>query len=674
MGDVDVYFLRDSFALKMKIKLVCHGFANVKISGMFAVLALITSLMVTISIPASATEKKTSIEIGAATSVFPEYSISEDGLVIAILYLREQRTGKTLDLHTSFDGGQSWNSQLSIAKRVSPWNFKVEVSKNGKDITVIWIEDGLDSGLWFKNSKDSGKNWNKDQFIETLNARNKNRLKLSQSRDGSTKLITYFADAQSNSLLQTFFQNTSMNAGQTWLFTNNSKDDIQQPYGDSKVSDDGQLLAYTYESYGNKATQGQLRFSTSKDGLNWLPESTIDTGNAFSPDSKIVVLKEGQMVINYDNTNSLLISSDNGRNFNKLKLPVLGFLKNFWINESLSQIYVSSVDSASNGRIVSFSASSDSGITWLKPVKVIDGVGNESDLIVSPNGMTMAMLTVSWDSSSLFLQMSENFGKTWSLPQKVSSVDERIRTAFDGYRFGIHLDEVGSKVLIVYNAFNLSNDSYSQSLARIPYYRIKFEGTEKALGTVPETLISIDGSPITIPAKANDFFKPNFSFVGWSRDRNAQGDLLLPGQLLNDIGSNISLYAIWKELPSFDLVFHSNQVLTKTPNQLKIWEDSTETAPKVDQKAVMSGISFLNWNTSPNGKGLTLKPGQNIASFYFSNKISGTLNLYALGEKLPVKGNTPVKMNETIICVKGKLSKKVTAVKPKCPSGYKLKK
>ena len=28
----------------------------------------------------------------------------------------------------------------------------------------------------------------------------------------------------------------------------------------------------------------------------------------------------------------------------------------------------------------------------------------------------------------------------------------------------------------------------------------------------------------------------------------------------------------------------------------------------------------------------------------------------------------------TITCVKGKLTKKVTAIKPKCPSGYKLKK
>jgi hypothetical protein len=33
-----------------------------------------------------------------------------------------------------------------------------------------------------------------------------------------------------------------------------------------------------------------------------------------------------------------------------------------------------------------------------------------------------------------------------------------------------------------------------------------------------------------------------------------------------------------------------------------------------------------------------------------------------------------LKKRTTITCVKGKLTKKVTAVKPKCPTGYKVKK
>ena len=40
----------------------------------------------------------------------------------------------------------------------------------------------------------------------------------------------------------------------------------------------------------------------------------------------------------------------------------------------------------------------------------------------------------------------------------------------------------------------------------------------------------------------------------------------------------------------------------------------------------------------------------------------------------PTNSTSPASTKTTIICVKGKLTKKVTAVKPKCPAGYKVKK
>ena len=39
-----------------------------------------------------------------------------------------------------------------------------------------------------------------------------------------------------------------------------------------------------------------------------------------------------------------------------------------------------------------------------------------------------------------------------------------------------------------------------------------------------------------------------------------------------------------------------------------------------------------------------------------------------------LKAKAAALKKSTIICTKGKLTKKVTAVKPKCPAGYKLKK
>jgi hypothetical protein len=50
----------------------------------------------------------------------------------------------------------------------------------------------------------------------------------------------------------------------------------------------------------------------------------------------------------------------------------------------------------------------------------------------------------------------------------------------------------------------------------------------------------------------------------------------------------------------------------------------------------------------------------------------------AVAEKLAAEKIAAAKLasakKSTITCVKGKLTKKVTAVKPKCPVGYKVKK
>ena len=45
-----------------------------------------------------------------------------------------------------------------------------------------------------------------------------------------------------------------------------------------------------------------------------------------------------------------------------------------------------------------------------------------------------------------------------------------------------------------------------------------------------------------------------------------------------------------------------------------------------------------------------------------------------LKAKQEAEANAAALKKTTITCVKGKLTKKVTAVKPKCPSGYRLKK
>jgi hypothetical protein len=59
------------------------------------------------------------------------------------------------------------------------------------------------------------------------------------------------------------------------------------------------------------------------------------------------------------------------------------------------------------------------------------------------------------------------------------------------------------------------------------------------------------------------------------------------------------------------------------------------------------------------------------AGFTFSTK---TIQVKLSQEKAVVTTPKQTTIKKTIKCVKGKVTKKVTAVKPKCPSGYKLSK
>jgi hypothetical protein len=83
----------------------------------------------------------------------------------------------------------------------------------------------------------------------------------------------------------------------------------------------------------------------------------------------------------------------------------------------------------------------------------------------------------------------------------------------------------------------------------------------------------------------------------------------------------------------------------------------------------------LEWTKNISFESLPCKVG-----IFFNNpgSLAGHLIQVMDFQALPTPSATPTKVTEskktTITCVKGKFTKKVTAVKPKCPTGYKVKK
>jgi hypothetical protein len=112
------------------------------------------------SATAIASETKVIVEnFGERLTVTPEYAMSGDGNVIAIAYLKEGM-GNTLSAAISQNRGSTWQYLYDFAKNARVFNFKVKVSEDGRDITLVWVENrGASGELWFKQSSDGGNSW-----------------------------------------------------------------------------------------------------------------------------------------------------------------------------------------------------------------------------------------------------------------------------------------------------------------------------------------------------------------------------------------------------------------------------------------------------------------------------------------------------------------------------------
>jgi len=608
----------------------------------------------------------------STSMVFPSYSISKDGQVMAIAYLEDPIPGKreSFNIAYSQNAGNTWNVLKDLTNNTGAFNFSIEVSANGQNISVVWIEDGINSKIFFKNSNDKGSTWSEAVEIPTPNVSTaKHQLRFSQSDDGKVKMITYFANVSNGSEFMSFFQNTSSDFGATWRFSRNNSSDIKQPYSDSKVSPDGKYFAYSYESYGNKETLGNLRFSISTDGINWMQEQTIDSGNNFSPDNYVIRVNQSEIVILYENSGSLLVSSDLGKSFKKTSIPVSGFARNIWLSPDSKQIISTSKSSSGSGRVINLISSFNSGINWSKQVTIADGSGNDSALAVGDNGELIAKLYATWNQKDLMLMMSADNGQTWGQPVKINAEGEYTRVTRAGQKLGLYIDQKSKEIVAFNNALSISDKTYSQQLIKVPYYQIEFEGDSNTGGMVPSKLISVKGSDIALPAKGIDFVKEHNKFLGWSKISDASGAIYLPGQKIGGISSDLKLVAKWEELPNFNVIFMPNDYLKQNPGNSKLWSDSKFDLPEVLPSNLQSNRLFLEWNTKPDGTGVSIKPGQSIVSTYFSNNLTGDLKLYAIGKI--VVPSKPIAKKITIKCIKGTKVVRISSANPRCPSGFK---
>ena len=599
-------------------------------------------------------EYKGSSGPGGLNTIYSQGASNPDGTVQGMLYV-EDGGQRTLSGVFSKDSGKTWTAPIFFSNSTGVYNFSLNINKSGAEITVIWVEGGQRQDLVMRQSFDGGINWLPRKLIGSSGAyASAWKLSVKQNSTGSAKIIG-FGNRDNNSQL---LLATTTDRGLTWNLNSSSNSNLKQYYWDVGVSESGLNFAYTYEDYGTPALQGQLFFSSSRDGgRTWQPEKVLSTTSRFSPGSQIISLENEKFIIANDEGPELLISTDLGANFTKHNFPVSGaFNVSAALDASRGSIYATFITAPGAGRGIYFARSDDDGKTWSKPILFSNSGDNNQKLLWSESKDRLAIIWHEWGGKQLNFTVSGDQGRSWSKSTSLLNEGNRVAgTDVDSAELIAHLSASDQYVIGWTNVDTASNFSLQTKLINIATLRFNLNGA--TLGTPPGVQTLISGQTADIPRYNNEFSRTHHEFLNWNTSPDGTGSTVFSGLSSISISQNTEVYATWKELPKFEVSFNSNKILKSTPLPQTFYSDEFVTFPRIDTSLVRSDRIFTGWNTSPDGK------GQSFNADTRNLLLKSPLKLFAIGINKPV--------NKNIICTKGKLVKKVIGLKPVCPSGYK---
>jgi len=118
--------------------------------------------------------------------------------------------------------------------------------------------------------------------------------------------------------------------------------------------------------------------------------------------------------------------------------------------------------------------------------------------------------------------------------------------------------------------------------------------------------------PVTILG-VGDLEKSGFAFAGWNTQADGKGTPFAPKDSLEIGAANMTLYAVWKPLPTYALLYDANGAESGVApvDAERHYERQQVTVPD-SADLEKSGFVFAGWNTRADGKGTNFAPGQTM--------------------------------------------------------------
>ncbi|MCL2154227.1 MAG: InlB B-repeat-containing protein [Leptospirales bacterium] len=148
-----------------------------------------------------------------------------------------------------------------------------------------------------------------------------------------------------------------------------------------------------------------------------------------------------------------------------------------------------------------------------------------------------------------------------------------------------------------------------------PTFSVTYNSNNAETGIIPEdTTMYEEGMHPIVADNSGNLVKSGYNFIGWSANPDSTATDYIPGDLFEMGASNVILYAVWSERPTYVITYMANGAESGTipPDNNRYETGQIATVSANVGNLRKSEYGFAGWNTEIDGSGTDYKPGDTI--------------------------------------------------------------
>ncbi|HMD69343.1 MAG TPA: InlB B-repeat-containing protein [Chitinivibrionales bacterium] len=164
-------------------------------------------------------------------------------------------------------------------------------------------------------------------------------------------------------------------------------------------------------------------------------------------------------------------------------------------------------------------------------------------------------------------------------------------------------------------AMGTANVSLYAVWTQNPTYTVTYNGNGNTAGTVPADANSYQqGASVTVQGNAGNLARAGYTFAGWNTAADGSGTSYAGAATFNIGASNVTLYAVWTQNPTYTVVYTGNGSTGGTaPTDANAYQQGAVVNVKGNAGSlVRAGYTFAGWNTASDGGGTSYAGGATL--------------------------------------------------------------